>query len=173
VAEQLFRKQQVIGSNPITGSPKSLNSSDISRATSQAGCGSFGFDSQIDSQTHAVSVAPEAGPDMRLEDYFEFLEPDEIRIKGHRVGIESILHKYLAGQPVEEITRQYDSLRAVDVYATITYYLENKDEVDAYLRRIDARIAEDMARSDANPAPVVERLRKLKAQRQAQQESRA
>ncbi len=110
---------------------------------------------------------------MRLEDYFEFLEPDEIRIKGHRVGIESILHKYLAGQPVEEIARQYDSLRAVDVYATITYYLENKDEVDAYLRRIDARIAEDMARSDANPAPVVERLRKLKAQRQVQQESRA
>jgi uncharacterized protein (DUF433 family) len=110
---------------------------------------------------------------MRLEDYFEFLEPDEIRIKGHRVGIESILRKYLSGQPVEEIARQYDSLRAVDVYATITYYLENKDDLDEYLGRIDARIVEDMARSDANPPPVVERLRELKAQRQAQQESRA
>ena len=54
----------------------------------------------------------------------------------------------------------------------ITYYRENKDEVDAYLRRIDARIAEDMARSDANSPPAVERLRKPKAQRQAQQESR-
>jgi hypothetical protein len=32
---------------------------------------------------------------MRLEDYFEFVEPDYIRIKGHRIGIESILRKYL------------------------------------------------------------------------------
>jgi len=109
---------------------------------------------------------------MQLEDYFEFLEPNHIRIKGHRVSIESILHKYLAGQPVEEIARQYDTLRPVDIYATITYYLENKDEVDAYLRRVDALIAEDMARSDANPPPVVERLRKLRAERQAQQETR-
>ena len=114
MAEQLFRKQQVDGSNPSTGSQAYLNSSNISRATSPTGCGPFGFDSQIDRQTHAVGMAPKAGPDIRLEDYFEFLEPDEIRIKGHRIGIESILHKYLSGQPVEEIARQYDSLRAVD-----------------------------------------------------------
>jgi uncharacterized protein (DUF433 family) len=102
---------------------------------------------------------------MRLEDYFEFLEPNHIRIKGHRIGIESILWKYLAGEPAEEIARQYDTLRPVDIYAAITYYLENKTQLDAYLRRVEQLIAEDMARSDANPSPTVLRLRKLREER--------
>jgi uncharacterized protein (DUF433 family) len=99
---------------------------------------------------------------MRLEDYFEFVEPDYIRIKGHRIGIESILRKYLAGQAAEEIARQYDTLRPLDIYATITYYLENKAAVDAYLARTEALLADDMARSDAVPSPVVLRLRKVR-----------
>jgi uncharacterized protein (DUF433 family) len=104
---------------------------------------------------------------MQLEDYFEFLEPNDIRIKGHRVGVESILRKYLVGRTPEEIARDYDTLRLVDIYATITYYLQNKDEVDAYLRRHQQLIAEQMARSDAHLSPVVERLRELRDQRKA------
>jgi uncharacterized protein (DUF433 family) len=99
---------------------------------------------------------------MRLEDYFEFVEPDYIRIKGHRIGIESILRKYLAGEAAEEIAHQYDTLRPVDIYATITYYLENQAAVDAYLARTEALVTEDMARSDAAPSPAVLRLRRLR-----------
>ncbi len=102
---------------------------------------------------------------MRLEDYFEFIEPNHIRIKGHRIGIESILWKYLDAQPAEEIARQYDTLRPVDIYAAITYYLENKAQMDAYLRRLEQFIAEDMAHGDANPSPTVLRLRKLREER--------
>jgi hypothetical protein len=29
---------------------------------------------------------------MQLEQYFDFLAPDDIRIKGHRIGIESVLY---------------------------------------------------------------------------------
>ena len=104
---------------------------------------------------------------MQLEDYFEFLGPNEIRIKGHRVGIESILRKYLAGRTAEDIARDYDTLRLVDIYATITYYLQNKAEVDAYLRRNEQLITEQMARSDANPPAVVLRLRELREERKA------
>ncbi len=32
---------------------------------------------------------------MRLEDYFDFLGPDDIRLKGSRVGIESVLYEYI------------------------------------------------------------------------------
>lgn len=104
---------------------------------------------------------------MQLEDYFEFLEPNYIRIKGHRVGIESILRKYLEGRTAEDIASEYDTLRLLDIYATITYYLENKVEVDAYLRCNEQLIAEQIDRSDANPSPVVLRLRKLREQRKA------
>jgi hypothetical protein len=31
---------------------------------------------------------------MLLEDYFDFLSPDDIRIKGHRIGIQDIIRKY-------------------------------------------------------------------------------
>ena len=32
---------------------------------------------------------------MRLEDYFEFLGPDDIRISGTRVGIEAVLYEHI------------------------------------------------------------------------------
>jgi uncharacterized protein (DUF433 family) len=104
---------------------------------------------------------------MRLEDYFEFIEPNHIRIRGHRIGIESILNKYLAGQTAEQIASKYDTLRLLDVYATITYYLQNRDEVDAYLARVAQLANEDMARSDAHPSAAVLRLRKLREARDA------
>ncbi len=31
---------------------------------------------------------------MLLEDYFDFLSPDDIRIKGHRIGIQGVNRKY-------------------------------------------------------------------------------
>jgi uncharacterized protein (DUF433 family) len=102
---------------------------------------------------------------MRLEDYLEFVDPDAIRIKGHRIGVESILWRYLAGEPAEQIARGYDTLRPVDIYAAITYYLENRAQMDEYLRRVEGLIAEDMARSDAHPSATVLRLRKLREER--------
>lgn len=62
---------------------------------------------------------------MQLENYFEFLEPNDIRIEGRRIGIESIPHRYRAGQTAEEIAREYSTFHLVDIYATITYYLQN------------------------------------------------
>jgi hypothetical protein len=32
---------------------------------------------------------------MQLEDYFNFLRPDDIRVKGTRVGIETILYDFI------------------------------------------------------------------------------
>jgi hypothetical protein len=45
----------------------------------------------------------------RLEDYFEFLSPDDIRLKGHRIGIGNVLDYYLEGSP-EEIAANLPSL---------------------------------------------------------------
>ncbi len=33
---------------------------------------------------------------MQLEDYFDFLAPDDIRIKSHRIGIEDVLYEYIS-----------------------------------------------------------------------------
>jgi hypothetical protein len=34
---------------------------------------------------------------MQLEDYFSFISEDDIRIKGHRIGIDNVLFYFLNG----------------------------------------------------------------------------
>ncbi|WYL99367.1 MAG: DUF433 domain-containing protein [Gloeotrichia echinulata CP02] len=48
---------------------------------------------------------------MNLNNYFDFLAADDIRIKGHRIGIETVLYEYLfKGKTAEEIAKTYPSL---------------------------------------------------------------
>ena len=63
---------------------------------------------------------------MWLDQYFDFLAPDDIRIKGHRIGIETVLYEYLHRErSAEEIQLLYPTLSLADVYVTILYYLQN------------------------------------------------
>ena len=55
---------------------------------------------------------------MQLEDYFDFLASNDIRLKGHRIGIETILFHYLDGMTAEEIALRYPTLSMEEVYAT-------------------------------------------------------
>jgi uncharacterized protein (DUF433 family) len=80
---------------------------------------------------------------MQLEDFFVFEKlntkhglAERIRIKGHRVSIEHVIEPFNKGIPAEQIQREYyPSLTLEEVYATLTYYLHNKAEVDAYIER--------------------------------------
>jgi hypothetical protein len=48
---------------------------------------------------------------VQLEDYFNFLAPNDIRIKGSRIGIETILYEYIyRDRTPEEIVKIYTSL---------------------------------------------------------------
>ncbi|HAX77563.1 MAG TPA: hypothetical protein DCY88_17430 [Cyanobacteria bacterium UBA11372] len=104
---------------------------------------------------------------MQLEDYFEFLHPDDIRIKGHRIGIDDVIDYYLQGYSPEQILEELPTLNLEKVHATITYYLHNRAEMDAYMLRLarwrEERYQEWLA---AEPSPVVKRIRAIKAQRE-------
>jgi uncharacterized protein (DUF433 family) len=103
-----------------------------------------------------------------LEDYFEFLDPDDIRIKGHRIGINNVLDLYLAGYTPEEIAANLPSLSLEQIHATITYYLLHRREIDAYLLRLATWREQRYQESRANPSPVVQRIRAIKAERAQQ-----
>jgi uncharacterized protein (DUF433 family) len=81
-----------------------------------------------------------------------------------RVPMEAIMVAYGAGDSPESILSQYDGLTLEEVYGAITFYLANPKLVDEYLQRQEALWNEWKAKLDANPAPVVLRLRALKAQ---------
>ena len=71
---------------------------------------------------------------MQLEDYFDFQRPDDIRVKGTRVGIETILYDFIhRSRTPEEIAQSYPSVTLEQVYATILYYLHNQEAVSAYI----------------------------------------
>jgi uncharacterized protein (DUF433 family) len=104
---------------------------------------------------------------MQLESYFDFLAPDDIRLKGTRIGIETILYDHIhRSQPPEAIAARYPSLTLEQVYATITYYLHNRATVHAYLEAWLEHGRRMREAQERNPPPVVVRLRALAAQRQ-------
>ena len=104
---------------------------------------------------------------MQVEEYFDFLAPDDIRIKGSRIGIESVLYEYIhREQPPEAIADRFPSLTTEQIYATILYYLHNRELMDAYVAdwlEYGRRMREAQ---DRDPPPIVVRLRALKAEKQ-------
>ena len=71
---------------------------------------------------------------MQLEDYFNFLRDDDIRLKDSHIGIETILYEYIyRALTPEEIADIYRSISLEQVYATILYYLHNKEAIEKYM----------------------------------------
>jgi uncharacterized protein (DUF433 family) len=104
---------------------------------------------------------------MQIETYFDFLAPDDIRLKGSRIGLESILYEYLyREQSAEAIAARYPTLSLEAIYATILYYLQNRPQIEEYLANWLAASQEAREVQERNPPPVVLRLQKMKAERQ-------
>lgn len=105
---------------------------------------------------------------MNLEDYFDVQAPNDIRLKGTRVGIETVLYGFIhRSRRPEEIARSYPSLTLEQVYATITYYLHKKPEIDQYLTdwlEWGDRMGAEQAR---NPSPTALKLDAARRQRDA------
>ena len=108
---------------------------------------------------------------MQVEDHFNFLRPDDIRLQGSRIGIETILYEYLFRARTPEEIANYTSLTLEQVYATILYYLHNKEAVGQYITEgleWGEKMREEQRR---NPPTVNEKLRKFKAERDARRKA--
>ncbi|MBI2863677.1 MAG: DUF433 domain-containing protein [Chloroflexi bacterium] len=103
---------------------------------------------------------------MQLDEYFDSLGPDHIRLRGLRIGIEQILGYYLEGVSPEQIARDLPGLSLEEIHATITYYWHNKAAVDAYLRRVAGLDEAEYEQWANRPSPTVQRLRALRAMRE-------
>ncbi|MBM3237295.1 DUF433 domain-containing protein [Candidatus Poribacteria bacterium] len=99
---------------------------------------------------------------MRLEDYFDFLGPNVIRIKGHRINLEDIVDYYCEGYSPEQIAQEFPGLSLEKIYATIAYYLHNKTDVDAYMKRLAKSFEEETREEAQELSPVAQRIRMLK-----------
>ena len=107
------------------------------------------------------------GDTMELESYFDFVSDNAIRLKGTRIGIERILRDYELGATPDEIVIRYPSLSLQQVYAAITYYLANREVVDAYLERVRQQQEAAWEEQQRHPSEFVLSLReRLNRQRE-------
>ena len=59
-------------------------------------------------------------------------------VAGMRVSLDSIVYAFLEGQTAESIAKSFPVLTLEQVYGAITFYLANRSDIDAYLRREEA-----------------------------------
>lgn len=94
--------------------------------------------------------------------YFDFVSEDVIRIKGHRLGIEHVLAFYHEGYTPDQIAQEFPGLSLEVIYATITLYLANQSEIDAYLQRRQMNHERAYQDWQKNSTPLIERLRAIR-----------
>lgn len=110
---------------------------------------------------------------MLLEDYFDFLSRNEIRLKGHRVGIEDVLYEHIYNELTPaELAERFPTLSAEQIYAVILHYLNNQERMAIYLEQWlehGRRMREEQMR---NPTPVMLKLRRIRAELKAAEQTR-
>ena len=105
---------------------------------------------------------------MQLEVYFDFLGPDDIRVKGTRIGIETLLYDFIhRSNSPETIAERYPSLTLEQVYATVTYYLHNREEIGAYLEKWLEHGRKMRAAQALHPTPAMLKLRRARQEMEA------
>lgn len=92
-----------------------------------------------------------------------------IRINGSRVSLDSVVHHYKLGATAEEIAYKFPSLRLVDIYAAITYYLSHQQEIEDYLgqQEAEAEVIQQQIESDPQHQAALTGLRERLTKRWA------
>jgi uncharacterized protein (DUF433 family) len=83
-----------------------------------------------------------------------------VKVGGTRVTLDTVIKAFIRGATAEEIAQQYPSVSLADIYATISYYLQNRSEVDKYLakRKKQAQAVKRENEKRLDPHGIRERL---------------
>lgn len=82
----------------------------------------------IDLSEKEFELLPEAPP-LRWE------KGGVIRVGRGRISLDLIVEQYECGSTPEDMVRDYDTLKLADVYGAIAFYLQHREQVQAYLNR--------------------------------------
>jgi len=73
-------------------------------------------------------------------------------IRGKRISLDSIVYLFRDGVSPEDIQQNFHGLTLADVYGAISFYLDHREEVDAYLVR-QRQLWEELERTGIPPNP--------------------
>jgi uncharacterized protein (DUF433 family) len=83
------------------------------------------------------------------------------RVGNTRVTLESVLYSFKSGASAEEIALAFPTLQLADVYGVIAFYLNNKDDCEAYLLQAQVEAEQVRARVEASTDSAAIRARLL------------
>ena len=106
-----------------------------------------------------------------MHDYLEIVPPNFIRLRGHRIGLEHIVERYLDGYSPEQITEDFPGVSLTKIYVAITFYLHHKTMVEQYMAEIDAQAEAAYQEWLTSPPAAVQRIQRLREQNQTQYET--
>lgn len=83
-----------------------------------------------------------------------------VKVGGTRVTLDTVIKAFIRGATAEEIAQQFPSISLSDIYATISYYLQNRREVDSYLdkRKKQAQAVKRVNEKRLDPHGIRKRL---------------
>ncbi|WP_019498086.1 DUF433 domain-containing protein [Pseudanabaena sp. PCC 6802] len=92
-----------------------------------------------------------------------------VRVGKTRVTLDTVITAFKQGATAEEIVYRYSSLKLADVYATIAFYLNHQQEVEAYLqqRQQQAKEIRKMNEARFDPQGLRDRLLARQTERSA------
>jgi uncharacterized protein (DUF433 family) len=80
-------------------------------------------------------------------------EAGVLRVAGTRVSLDSVIYAFDEGATPEEIAQDFPTLDLAAVYSVISYYLQNRAEVEEYLEQRRARREELKTEVESRSTP--------------------
>ena len=74
-----------------------------------------------------------------------------IRVENTRVTLDSVVLAFREGASAEEIVERFPAITLSAAYAAITFYLQNRAEIDTYLKRREAEARQIRAQIESRP----------------------
>ncbi|WP_420645325.1 DUF433 domain-containing protein [Candidatus Leptofilum sp.] len=74
-----------------------------------------------------------------------------IRIGRTRVTLETVVYAFNQGYTAEDIFSQFPALELADIYAVISYYLNNRKAIDEYIQQQEKEAAQIKKQLESRP----------------------
>jgi uncharacterized protein (DUF433 family) len=104
---------------------------------------------------------------MHLPDFLEAKEHGAIRLAGSRIDLRHVVNYYNEGYSAEMLACEFPTLSLAQMHKVIAYYLDHREEVDAYSARCELEIEEQRRRAPSVPS-IQELRQRLEAKQRAE-----
>jgi uncharacterized protein (DUF433 family) len=88
------------------------------------------------------------------------------RVGDTRVSLDSLVYLFREGMSVESMVESYPALTLEEMHGALAYYLDNQEEIDAYIAEGERMAESQHAQSRDTNAELIARLRRARHENQ-------